>query len=340
MLAGRVLSRTATLPPFVFPLDPSQYKRVLVILPGKRLQVLHQLRNLAELKAFFRNATLTVLAEESCVPLVNLIEGMTVSVYSRDDKKLFSAPFKQFSKEFHGIVDLCILLTREEDLPLLYLAGMTAAPVRIGYVGAGGSPFLNLHVNPSPQRQYFSDWNSAMAEMLGAKRAKQVHWRVAKETIAEIEYMWKEMHVDPHSRLVGVDAHFAVQRFGANWTESFIKALIPAARGSLYLYAKDNNQQDIMEWMSQFNLPIVHTLTISQMAALISRSALVVTGNTLLFGLASLLETKVVGIFDDRQVSAYCPAGPTIRSIVFERTPDAKSIDHAAVAVAELLLVR
>jgi ADP-heptose:LPS heptosyltransferase len=340
MLARKVVARTVGLPPFSFPLDPSLFTRILIILPSKRLQVLHQLKNLAELKVFFKSATITVLAEESCAPLVGLIQGTKVIEYDYDDKKLFSAPFKQFTREFHGIVDLCCLLTRDEDLPLLYLAGMTAAPVRIGYVGAGDPPFLNLRVDPSPERAYLSDWNCAMAEMLGAKKSKQTQWAAAKETIAEIDHMWKEMHIDLHARLVGVDAHFALRRFGATWAENFIKALIPASKGSLYLYAKDNTEPDIMEWLSRFNLPVVHSLMVPQEAALISRSALIVTGNTLLFGLSTLLGTRVVGLFDRKQVAAYCPVGPFIRGIAFDRSPDEKTIDHAAVAAAELLLVQ
>jgi ADP-heptose:LPS heptosyltransferase len=340
MLAGRVASRIADLLPFSFPLDPDRFKRILVILPGKRLQVLHQLRNLAELKAYFKNAAFTVLVEELSVSLVNLIDGLTVVDYAYNEKKLFSAAFKQFTREFHDIVDLCFLLTRDEDLPLLYLAGMTAAPIRIGYGGAGGSPFLNIHLNPSPQRNYLSDWNCAMAEILSAKRARQARWAVARETVAEIDFMWKEMHVDPRSRLVGVDAEFAAHRFGKEWAESFVKALIPIAKGGLYLYAKDNDRESVMEWMSQFKLPVVHSLAIPQIAALISRSALIITGNTLLFGLAILLESEVVGLFNGDQVAEYCPFGPHIRAVVFERTPDANTIDHVAVAATELLMVK
>jgi ADP-heptose:LPS heptosyltransferase len=339
ILARRVRTRSAHLPPFSFPLDPALYTRVLIILPSKRLQVLHQLKNLAELTAFFKNASITILAEETSAPLVRLIERTNVIEYEYDQKKLFSSAFNQFIREFHGIIDLCCLLTRDEDLPLLYLAGMTAAPVRIGYVGSGGSPFLNLQVEPLPSRTYFPEWNSALAQMLGAKRAKQARWGASKETMAEIDHLLKEMHIDPRARLVGVDADFARRRFGASWAERFIKALIPATQGSIYLYAKDDNDPGIMEWLSQFNLPLMHSLSVSQMAALISRSALIVTGNTLLFGLATLMETRVVGLFDIKHLAAYCPVTPMIKGIPFERTPDEKTIDNAAIAVAELLLV-
>jgi ADP-heptose:LPS heptosyltransferase len=92
-----------------------------------------------------------------------------------------------------------------------------------------------------------------------------------------------------------------------------------------------------MEWLSQFNLPLIHSLSVSQIAALISRSACIVTGNTLLFGLATLMETKIVGLFEFKHLAAYCPIAPTIKGIPFERTPDEKTIDDAAIAVAELL---
>jgi ADP-heptose:LPS heptosyltransferase len=269
-----------------------------------------------------------------------LIDRTNVLEYRYEEKKLFSSTLIQFIREFHGIVDCCCLLTRDEDLPLLYLAGMTAAPVRIGYAGSGGSPFLNLQVEPSPSRAYLPEWNCALAEMLGAKKARQTRWGASKETTAEIDHLLREMHFDPRARLCGVDADFARRRFGASWAERFIKALIPAAQGALYLYAKDDEDAGIMEWLSQFNLPLMHSLSVSQIAALISRSALIVTGNTLLFGLATLMETKVVGLFDIKHLDAYCPVSPMIKGIPFDRTPDEKTIDQAAVAVAELLLIR
>jgi ADP-heptose:LPS heptosyltransferase len=340
LLVRRVRARSAHLPPFTFPLDPALFTKVLIILPSKRLQVLHQLKNLAELTAFFKYGTITILAEETSASLVRLIDRTNVLEYRYEEKKLFSSTFNQFIREFHGIVDLCCLLTRDEDMPLLYLAGMTAAPVRIGYAGSGGSPFLNLQVEPSPSRAYLPEWNSALAEMLGAKKGKPARWGASKETIAEIDHLLREMHFDPRAPLCGVDADFARRRFGASWAERFIKALIPAAQGSLYLYAKDDYDPGIMEWLTQFNLPLMHSLSVSQIAALISRSALIVTGNTLLFGLATLMETKVVGLFDEKHLAAYCPVTPMIKGIPFERTPDDKTIDQAAVAVAELLLDR
>jgi ADP-heptose:LPS heptosyltransferase len=312
---------------------------VLIILPSKRLQVLHQLKTLAELTSFFKNSNITILAEETCAPIVRLIDRTNVIDYEYDQKKLFSSAMRHFIREFHGSVDLCCLLTREEDLPLLYLAGMTAAPVRIGYAGSGGSPFLNLHVAPSESRVYLPEWNCAMAEMLGAKKTRQARWSASRETLAEIDQLLKEMHLDPRTRLVGVDAGFARRRFGAQWASQFVEALIPVAKGAVYLYAKDDSGSHSMEWLSRFNVPIIHSLSVSQMAAIIARSAVIVTGNTLLFGLAALMDIRVVGIFDGNHMAAYCPVSPLIRGIPFERAPDEKTIDNAAVAVAELLLI-
>ncbi|MBN2037094.1 MAG: hypothetical protein JW768_10160 [Chitinispirillaceae bacterium] len=340
LLAKKVRSKTANLPPFSFPLDPAQYKNILIMVPSKRLQVLHQLRNLFEIKSFFKNARVTVLAESTCSSLVSLIEGTTIVEYEEEDKKLFSPAFSQFNREFCGIVDLCCILSSQEDLPLLYLAGMTAAPVRVGYVGAGGSPFINLHINPSPERLYVSDWNCAMAQMLGAKKARRVKWAVAKETMAEMDHLFREMHLDTASMFVGLDAHFTLRRYGAEWTESFIKTLAPVVKGPVYLYAKGTYEHEEMGWLSRFNLPVIHSLTVSQLAALLTRSRLIITGNTLMFGLATLLETRAVGIFDKRYLMGYCPASPLVRGIPFQRAPDAKTIEQVAIAAAELLLIK
>jgi ADP-heptose:LPS heptosyltransferase len=336
LLTGIVRRQTAHLPPLSFPLESDAVKRVLLILPPEPLAVLHQLKNVAAMKSLFRNAETTLLAEASCVELAGIIEDVSIVEYRREEKRLFSASFSVFNRSLKESADVCCLLTGGDDLPLLYLAGRTAAPVRAGYAGVGEFPFINLHVNPSPERRYLTDRNLAMAETLGADKAREIVLPVATQAKAEIDYLVRGISRKGGSRPVGIDAFCFYRSFGARRSAEIIKAVLPVVKSAVFLYADETPDASEMEWLSRFNLPLMHHLTVSQLRALLSHSELVVTGNTVLFGLAAVLGSKAVGIFHKNEIAARCPAISTVRGIAFEKAPDAETVKGIAAAVAEL----
>jgi ADP-heptose:LPS heptosyltransferase len=336
-LAGIVRRQTAHLPPLLFPLDTAAVKRVLVILPPEQLSVLHQLKNIHALKTVFRNADMTLLAEASCVELAGIIEDVSIAEYRREEKRLFSASFSVFNRSLKDSADVCCLLTDTEDLPLLYLAGRTVSPVRVGYAAAGEFPFINIHVNPSHERRYLTDRNCAMAEALGAEKTGEIALPVAAPAKAEIDYLMRGISKKGRSHPVGIDAFYFYRAFGAKRAAEIIKAIPPVVKSAVYLYADETPDASEMEWLSRFNLPLMHHLTVSQLRALLFHSELAVTGNTVLFGLAAVLGSKAVGIFHKNDLDRYCLRTGNVRGVAFEKTPDAETVKAIAAAVAELL---
>jgi ADP-heptose:LPS heptosyltransferase len=336
ILASIVRKQTAHLPPFSFPFDTEAVKKVLVILPPEPLSVLHQLKNIAGMKTVFRNAEMTLLAEASSIQLAGMIEDVSIVEYRREEKRLFSVSFSVFNRTFRDAAEMCCLLTSNEDLPLLYLVGRTGAQLRIGYTGAGEFPFINFHVTPLPERRYLTDRNYAMAETLGAEKNREIALPIAKQTKAEIDYLVRGINKGGRSRPVGIDAFHFYRAFGAKRAANVIRALLPVVKNAVYLYADETPDAQEMEWLSLFKLPLMHHLTIAQLVALLGRSELVVSGNTLLFGLATLLGIKAVGIFNKNQLDAYCPGITTVRGIPFDTTLDAERISGIVKAVAEL----
>jgi len=336
LLARIVRKQTAHLPLFSFPLDAVSVKRVLLILPPEPLSVLHQLKNIVALKLFFRNAETTLLAEASCTEFAGMVEGVSLIEYRREEKRLFSASFSVFNRSLKGTAEVCCLLTDREDLPLLYLAGRTAAPVRVGYAGAGLFPFINLHVNPSLERVYRTDRNLAMAETLGAGPAPADIWAVAGRTLAEVEHFFREHRIGAATRPVGVDAFYFYRAFGARPAEDIIRALLPVVHNEIYLYADETPDAPEMEWLSRFKLPIMHRLSITQLGALLGCSGPMVTGNTALFGLAALLGTKAVGVFTRNEIEVFCPKTPAVRGIVRKKAIDAEAVKRIVEAVIEM----
>jgi len=338
LLSRIVRKQTAHLPLFSFPLDAGSVKRVLMILPPGQLPVLHQMKNIAAIKAFFRNAEVTLLIEASCIELAGMVEDVSIVEYRLEEKRLFSASFSVFNRSLKGTAEVCCLLTGREDLPLLYLAGRTAAPVRVGYAGAGIFPFINLHVKPSPEHRYLTDRNFAMAEMLGAPKSLHSGWAVTERKSAEADHFFKEHHIGVLSRPVGVDAFHFYRAFGARQAEEVIKALLPVVKNDIYLYADETPDASEMEWLSRFKLPLMHHLTIARLGALLGCSGLVVTGNTLLFGLATILGTKVIGIFSQDEIDVFCPKTPSaaVRGIVRKKAIDAETVQGIVAAAVEL----
>jgi ADP-heptose:LPS heptosyltransferase len=334
LLARIVRKQTAHQPPLSFPIDAAAVKRVLMILPPEPLAVLHQLKNIAALKRFFRNAGMTLFAEASCIELAGIIEDVSITEYRREEKRLFSATLSVFYRSLKDTADVCCLLTEGEDLPLLYLAGRTAAPVRVGYSCSGGFPFINIHVNPSPERRYLTDRNLAMAEALGAENSREIALPVAVQTKAEIDYLVRGISRKSNARPVGIDAFCFFRAFGARRAEEIIKALLPFAKSAVYLYADETPDASEMDWLSRFNLPLMHHLTVTQLRALLAHSEVVVTGNTLLFGLAAVLGSKAVGVFHKHEIETYCPVTSTVRGIAFEKAPGAETIKEIAAALA------
>jgi hypothetical protein len=329
---------TAGLPPFSFPLDAAAIRNVLIILPTDKLQVLRQLKNVVELTGYFRYAAVTLLAETTSAPLAGLLENVTIREYPFESKKLFSAGFNELNAQFRNAFDVCCLLTSAEDLVLLDCAGRTAAPVRVGYASAGGVPFLNVHVNPSAERVLASEWNCAMAEMLGAKKIPNTRWVIAKQTALEIDHLLKENQIDAQARPVGVDALFFRRSCGAAWAEQLVRTLLSAFKNNLYLYAEETQLQSEITWLARFDLPVLVNLSIPQIAGVAARSGLVMTGNTLLFGLAAHLATKVVGIFRQDEFAANCPPQSLyVKGVPYEKSPGKETIEIAMTAMVELL---
>src|SRR5664279_1815912 len=99
-LADAVRKLTADVPAFSFPLKVAGVGKILIIPPSEKLQVLHQLRNIFELRALFNRAEITILAESATAPLAGLIEDVNLLEYPLASKKLFSAAFNGFNDQF------------------------------------------------------------------------------------------------------------------------------------------------------------------------------------------------------------------------------------------------
>ncbi|MBN1129657.1 MAG: hypothetical protein JXA71_11755, partial [Chitinispirillaceae bacterium] len=170
----------------------------------------------------------------------------------------------------------------------------------------------------------------------GAPPVAADSWAVAGRTLAEVDHFFKEHRIGATARPVGVDALYFYRVFGARQAGEVVGALASAVHHGLYLYADETPDASEMEWLSRFKLPIMHHLAVAQLGALLGCSGPMVTGNTVLFGLAALLGTKAAGVFDRKEIDLFCPQSPAVRGIVRKKAIDAETVRRIAEAVVDL----
>jgi len=178
-----------------------------------------------------------------------------------------------------------------------------------------------------------------MAEMLGAKKIQNTKWVIAKETASEIDHLLKENHIDAQARPIGVDALLFRRMHGAAWTNDCLNQLLPSIKNRAFIYAEATQNQSEITWLDRFDLPVIANLSIPQIAGLAARSGLIITGNSLLFGLATHLAAKAIGVFKNSELAANCPKLPATRGVVYEQSPNAETIEKIAAAMTELMSV-
>jgi ADP-heptose:LPS heptosyltransferase len=314
-------------PQLVFPYECGPSPRFLVILPDTPLAALHQLSCLVSLAAHFKGAHLAVLCEKRVTPFFKTVAGIAEFIeYDAAEQYLFSREFDRIGKEISAArYDVCVMLSQDPQLALLYAAGQTAAQVRIGLKGAGDYPFLNLHVNPAPERTNLTDRSLLVAAMLGVPVRPKARWSVAKESVEEVGLMLREMNVSPSSRLIGIDGAHFFSRHGRQWTQSLVD-MLQKKSFMCYLFSYDEPEVDAAQWAGQQKLPLFSNLPATRGAALIYKSVFVVAGPTVLFELADLMRTPVAGVFADEEFGMFCRESDTTKGLRYAKRPDEATI--------------
>jgi ADP-heptose:LPS heptosyltransferase len=320
-----LLKRKHRAPPLKFPVDIPSVKEVLIILPEDYLEVLHQLKNIVSLMTLFKHAGITLLCEREVAPYVKMLPGLNIVEYCAQDH--FSSDFSRTAQQFRGVVDICFLLDTSPDLPMLYLAGSTAAPVRVGYCNAGDFPFLNLHIRPSPQRVYLADWYCSMAETFGSKTG-DIRWRVARKTVEEVDHLIKELKIAPDASLIGFDALHFIRTFGSEWTEAFMRRIASLQAGTIYFHVKSVTLDQELVWLCKQNVPSFADLSASRLAALVGKSKFVISGKTPMYALAGLLHRPAVGFFAAEEIDRYCPHSKLLKGVPYSGRPTDEEIDQ------------
>jgi len=141
-------------PMLVFPVNVQAIKKAFIILPEDPIEAFHQIPNYLQIAAHFDKASFFIFGTDKASEFFRHIQpDASFFEYIPSQRFLFSKEFKKWGKVFSKEeFDLCLIMEHSPDISLLYLAGKTAAAVRVGYKKAGQFPYLNLHVNLMPRQ--------------------------------------------------------------------------------------------------------------------------------------------------------------------------------------------
>ncbi len=327
-LLRRAVEKRYHAPSLVFPYAVDRSKRLLIIAPADPLPALHQLTCVASLAAYLPQAHIAVLCERKVTPFYRTISGVKEFIeYDLDQRYLFSKEFDRIGKDVQsGGYDVCLMLDSRPDLSLLYLAGQSAASVRVGLAGAGEYPFLNLHLNPAPGTSNLTDRSLLVAAALGIPVRAKTSWSVSKESVEEVGQMLREVKIDPEARLIGIDGCGFFSSFGKSWTQTLVDMLL-SKRRACYFYCFDAPDAEAFSWMERQGLPVFSNLPVSRGAALVHKSEIVVAGPGVMFELADLLRTPVAGVFTADEFGRYCKESETTWGVRIDSRPDQTTVE-------------
>jgi ADP-heptose:LPS heptosyltransferase len=326
-------------PTLAFPWSKQAISKALVILPEDPVEAFHQIPTYLQLTAHFRNTSFFLCCTGKVATFFRHIQpNATFFEYDTWQRFLFSGLFEEWGKAFlKEEFDLCLILEHTPDISLLYLAGKTAAAVRAGYSEAGGEfPFLNIHVNPSPERRNRTEQNKIMARALGASESIKVNWSITKETEEELSHTLRERKISFGARLVGIDAGLFLRSFGTDWTEMLCTRLRENSSVSYYFFIEDEPDEGVSPSLTSFGFPVFSNLSPPRCIALIARSAGIISGKSVFFELANMLGRPVVGVFDENQCALYCQESALTKAVTYSGEPDRSAVERIVVFVNSL----
>jgi len=314
------------------PDDLLTIRNILFILPEDLLEAFHQVANIISIIRHFNDihpARVTLLCEKTVAPYFKNLPGVNAVIeYNAEDRFLFSRELTTlkniFVKEY---IDLCLFLERDPDLSLLHLVGQIGIKIRATYADVGSFPFFNLQIKNSGQHIHRTDRNNIMATVFGAKLHETIHWSIPKEKLEEISILLKEYGVPDKTWLGGIDAELFYQTFGQQWTDALIETLKARPEKTWYLYAQKTPEDSFLSWLKAKNIAVFSDFTPSQLAALLYKSNLFISGKSALFALTNLLHAPCIGLFETTEIDSYYKQTQKSMGISYANKPDAQTIE-------------
>jgi len=320
---------------FRFPVDPNSVGSVLVVLPESSLEILYQLKNILSLMAIFNKAKVTAFCPESETSLLKMIPDLEIAEYPKEESDRF-AIFSLFTRQFKNNVDICILLDRTPDISKVSFVVSTNAPIRAGYKDAGEFPFLNLKVGADPDQHYLPQRNCLMAEKFG-KGFESLKFSVSRKLIDDIEHMLKEQRIAEDSGSIGIDALYFLEKYGQQWILKLVAQIKKDFSEKLYCYLSREPSQQEATFFTNEGIRCITPLAESRLAALVIKSTLIVSSNSVFYGLGAILGIKAVGFFKSSEFKTYCPDTSNLQGIIYDDKSDEQCLIELCALIRHMM---
>ncbi len=305
---------------FSFPVDPQSVGSVLVVLPESSLEILYQLKNILSLMAIFTKAKVTAFCPDTGVSLLKMIPELEIVEYPTDEPDRF-AIFSFFTRQFKNNVDICILLDRAPDISKVSFVVSTNAPIRAGYKDADDFPFLNLKVGANPDQHYLPQRNCMMAEKFG-KGFETIKFSVSRNLVDEVERMFKEQRISHDGELIGVDALYFLEKFGQQWFLKLVAQIRKDFSEKMYCYLSREPSQQEATFFTGEGIRCITPLVESRLAALVTKSSLILSSNSVFYGLGAMFGIKAIGLFSSSDYKIFCPDTQKLQGVVYDGKTD------------------
>jgi ADP-heptose:LPS heptosyltransferase len=321
--------------PLRYPLDLEHVRSLLMVLPEDVLESLYQVDNVLSIKEHFSQASVTFLCNSDVAEYYHSIAADASFVeYNTAERYLFSKVLAYHEAALtRERFQLCFLLETAPDLALLDLIGRCGAPVRAGYEHAAEYPFLNHVVRLPAQTGFLAHRYGALARSLGAQPARRSKLAVGRDAAEGVSLLLRDLRLDPSSTLLCIDSCGLERRYGRPWVEQLVVSLRDQTDAVLCVPAQHGTDERALGWLSERGATVVPPLTVPRLAALIARSALVVSGEGPVLRLAALLDRRAAGVLPAATMGIHVPDGGTVTGVAFEELPNADTIARV-VAIA------
>jgi hypothetical protein len=138
--------------------------------------------------------------------------------------------------------------------------------------------------------------------------------------------MLKDFSVPVGAWLGGIDARLFYYSFGKSWAEELISQLNLINNSVWYLYAKSISEQTFLTWLKTREMPVFYEISPSRLGALLLKSNVVLSGKTVLFELANLLNRPAIGLFKENEITQYCRLTSQSIGVPYSEKPDEQTI--------------
>lgn len=270
--------------------------------------------------AVFTKAKVTAFCSDTETSLLKMIPELEIVEYPQDESDRFTS-FSSFKRQFKNNVDICILLDRTPDISKVSFVISTNAPIRAGYKDAGDYPFLNLKVGANPDEHYLLQRNSMMAEMFG-KGIQSPKFSVSKKLLDDVEHMLKELRISENDGLIGIDALYFLGKYGQQWFLKLVAQIEKDFSNKMYCYLSREPSQQEATFFTSEGIPCITPLSESRLAALVTKSLMILSSNSVFYGLGAMFGINALGFFNSDEYKNYCPDTPKLQGLIYENKSD------------------